>query len=45
MRRDVMRLGSLREHMALVVLLGLVSFVCFDEEPILDLTDFNALHI
>ncbi len=40
-----MRLQALREHVFLVVWVALVSFCCLDEEPILDLTDLNYLHI
>lgn len=40
-----MRLQALREHACLLVWVAGVSFCCFDEEPILDLTDLNALHI
>jgi hypothetical protein len=40
-----MRLGSMREHVFLVGWLGLVSFLCFDEEPLLDFTDLNVLHV
>ena len=40
-----MRFQALREHAFLLVWVAGVSFCCFDEEPILDLTDLNVLHI
>jgi hypothetical protein len=40
-----MRLSWLREHGTLVIWVALLSFCCFDEEPVLDLTDLNVLHV
>jgi hypothetical protein len=40
-----MRLHGLREHVFLLAWLTLASFCCFDEEPVLDLTDLNILHV
>ena len=33
------------EHLGLLVGLAVVSFVSVDEEPLLDLSDFNLLHV
>jgi len=33
------------EHLGLVLSLAVASFVCADEEPLLDLSDFNLLHV
>ncbi len=40
-----MRLQALTEHVSALLLLVFVSWCCFDEEPVLDLTDLNALHV
>lgn len=40
-----MRLNGFREHVFLFAWLTVLSFCCFDEEPVLDLTDINVLHI
>jgi hypothetical protein len=40
-----MLFGALAEHTMLVCWLGLVSFLCFDEESFLDFSDLNILHV
>lgn len=40
-----MRVGGLREHLVLVALLAVLSFLFFDEEPVFDFTDWNLLHV
>jgi hypothetical protein len=40
-----MRLGFFSEAVTLIIVIALVSFFVFDEEPILDFSDWNALHV
>lgn len=39
LRWSKMRVGGFREHLVLVALLAVLSFLCFDEEPVFDFTD------
>ena len=40
-----MRGGWLTEHLGVVLGLLIVGFLCVDEEPLLDLSDFNLVHV
>lgn len=40
-----MRLGFLSEAGVLLILMALVSLCIFDEEPVLDFSDWNGLHV
>lgn len=40
-----MRLGFFLEGVSLIAIIGVSSFLIFDEEPILDFSDWNSMHV
>jgi len=40
-----MRMGFFSEALVLLMLIGVISFLVFDEEPVFDFSDWNSIHV